>query len=123
MRGGEGFTEWTNTRKARALYPKHHQPNEPLNEYYYDLTSSAQIAAGGTAKTYGIYGFCYYHYWFRGKRLLETPINQVMSSKEPDLPFCFRGPMSRGREDGMAEISKFCSSRITDGTGLGTALR
>ncbi|MCT1402773.1 glycosyl transferase [Paenibacillus sp. LC231] len=86
---GEGFTEWTNTRKARALYPKHHQPNEPLNEYYYDLTSSAaRLRQAELAKTYGIYGFCYYHYWFRGKRLLETPIKQVMSSKEPDLPFC-----------------------------------
>lgn len=86
---GEGFTEWTNTRKAKALYPKHQQPKEPLDDVYYDLTTpAAKLRQAELAKTYGIYGFCYYHYWFKGKRLLETPFQQIMSSSEPDFPFC-----------------------------------
>ncbi|GIO58868.1 hypothetical protein J43TS9_04420 [Paenibacillus cineris] len=70
---GEGFTEWTNTRKAVPLYPGHRQPNEPFDQYYYDLTDpAARMWQADTAQSYGIYGFCYYHYWFKGKRLLTS---------------------------------------------------
>ncbi|WP_256992889.1 glycoside hydrolase family 99-like domain-containing protein, partial [Paenibacillus sp. SSG-1] len=49
---GEGFTEWTNTRKAVPLYPGHKQPNEPFDQYYYDLTDpAARMWQGGTAPT------------------------------------------------------------------------
>ena len=40
------------------------------------------------AATYGIEAFCYYHYWFAGKRLLERPFNEVLKSGEPKFPFC-----------------------------------
>jgi hypothetical protein len=40
------------------------------------------------AKRYGIEGFCYYHYWFAGTRLLERPFNEVLESQEPNFPFC-----------------------------------
>jgi hypothetical protein len=40
------------------------------------------------ARQYGIHGFCYYHYWFTGKQLLERPIAEILSSGEPDFPFC-----------------------------------
>lgn len=86
---GQGFTEWTNTRKAQSLFPGHYQPREPLQDYYYDLTDeSARKWQADMAKKYGIYGFCYYHYWFKGKRLLEKPFNEVLRTGEPDLPFC-----------------------------------
>lgn len=39
------------------------------------------------AKAYGIEGFCYYHYWFGGRRILERPVNEILSSGEPELPF------------------------------------
>lgn len=86
---GEGFTEWTNTRKAVPLYPGHKQPNEPFDQYYYDLTDpAARMWQADTAQSYGIYGFCYYHYWFKGKRLLEKPFNEVLRLGEPRIPFC-----------------------------------
>lgn len=86
---GNGFTEWTNTRKASSLYPGHLQPKIPLDDYYYDLTdASARKWQADVAKSYGIYGFCYYHYWFNGKQLLERPLKQMLALGEPDFPFC-----------------------------------
>ena len=41
------------------------------------------------AKEAGIYGFCYYHYWFNGKMLLEKPAEQMLINKNIDFPFCF----------------------------------
>lgn len=86
---GQGFTEWTNTRKSVPLYEGHVQPKEPLDDNYYDLTMpSAQKWQAELAKKYGIFGFCYYHYWFKGKRLLEKPYQQMLELGEPDFPFC-----------------------------------
>lgn len=87
---GKGFTEWTNTRKANPLFPGHYQPKEPYQNYYYDLTDkSSRKWQIQIAKKYGIYGFCYYHYWFKGKRLLHKPIDLVLKEREDDFPFCF----------------------------------
>lgn len=86
---GDGFTEWTNTRKARPLYRGHQQPKEPLDNYYYDLTSpGARKWQAEVARSYGIHGFCYYHYWFKGKKLLEQPLEQMLESGQPEFPFC-----------------------------------
>lgn len=86
---GDGFTEWTNVRKAEPRFPGHYQPQVPGQLGYYDLRDphtrrmQAELAA-----SYGIHGFCYYHYWFNGRRLLEAPFNEVLSSGEPAFPFC-----------------------------------
>lgn len=88
---GKGFTEWTNIRKAKALYEGHNQPRVPLNKNYYDLTDdSVKKWQADLARKYGIFGFCYYHYWFKdGKKLLEKPAEQMLADHEIDLPFCF----------------------------------
>ncbi len=87
---GEGFTEWTNVGKARPLFRGHYQPKVPADLGYYDLRlSSVREKQALLAKEAGIYGFCYYHYWFGdGHQELELPFNEVVNSGEPNFPFC-----------------------------------
>ena len=85
---GKGFTEWTNVVKARPLYKGHYQPHLPADLGFYDLRlPEARQAQADLAKQYGIYGFCYYHYWFNGRRVLERPVNDILESGKPDFPF------------------------------------
>lgn len=87
---GEGFTEWMNVKNSKPLFEGHVQPKIPLNENYYNLLDDKiKLWQQELAKQYGIYGFCYYHYWFNGKMLLEKPCEQILDNKEIDLPFCF----------------------------------
>lgn len=87
---GEGFTEWTNVAKAKKLFPCHYQPKIPADLGFYDLRlPEVREKQAKLAKEAGIFGFCYYHYWFgNGRQELELPFNEVLKSGEPDFPFC-----------------------------------
>jgi hypothetical protein len=87
---GKGFTEWTNVAKARPMFRGHYQPRLPADLGFYDLrVPETRAAQAELAQAYGIEGFCYWHYWFgNGRRILERPFNEVLTSGEPDFPFC-----------------------------------
>lgn len=86
---GKGFTDWTNVVKARPLFPGHYQPHLPADLGFYDLRlPEARAAQAELAAEYGIYGFCYYRYWFNGRQLLERPVNEILNGGAPDFPFC-----------------------------------
>lgn len=87
---GPEFTEWTNVKKARPLDSGHVilHPHADIN--YYDLRNiSARRKQAELAKEHNIYGFCYHHYWFNGKLLLETPLELMLVDNEPNIKFCF----------------------------------
>lgn len=86
---GTGFTEWTNVTLSGPRFFGHHQPQLPADLGFYDLRlSETRTLQAALAKQYNIYGFCYYHYWFNGRMLLQKPFNEVLASNEPDFPFC-----------------------------------
>lgn len=86
---GKGFTEWTNVKNAKPLFEGHVQPVEPLDDNYYDLLDTDVMRwQVKIAKEHGIYGFCFYHYWYNGHLLLEKPIENFLKEKDIDIPFC-----------------------------------
>jgi lipopolysaccharide biosynthesis protein len=86
---GKGFTDWRNVVRGKPRFKGHYQPHIPADLGFYDLRlEETRIAQAELAKSYGIHGFCYYHYWFNGKMLLERPFNEVLKSGKPDFPFC-----------------------------------
>jgi lipopolysaccharide biosynthesis protein len=85
---GPGFTDWLNVVRAQPLFREHDQPHLPADLGFYDLRlAEARAAQAELAQRYGVHGFCYYHYWFEGHRLLDRPFNEVLHSGEPEMPF------------------------------------
>ncbi len=86
---GEGFTEWSNVVRARPLFRGHDQPKLPADLGYYDLRApETQEAQAALARRFGVHGFCYYYYWFDGRKMLNRPIEQMLETGKPDFPFC-----------------------------------
>ena len=87
---GAGFTEWTNVRRARSLFTGHDQPRVPHADLgYYDLDDGRVLERQAElARRHGIHGFCFYHYWFAGRRILERPLERLRAAGRPDFPFC-----------------------------------
>lgn len=86
---GKGYTEWSNVVKAKPNFNGHYQPDLPKDLGFYDLRlPETREQQAKLAKDYGVYGFCYYYYWFNGLKLLQKPLEDVLRSGRPDFPFC-----------------------------------
>ncbi|QPN65893.1 glycoside hydrolase family 99-like domain-containing protein [Synechococcus sp. CBW1006] len=87
---GDGFTDWTNALTAQPFYPGQLQPHRPHADLgAYDLADPAVMARQvALAHRYGISAFCFHHYWFDGRPLLERPLQQWLEHPELDLGFC-----------------------------------
>lgn len=86
---GKGFTDWRNVTRAKPLFPGHRQPRLPADLGFYDLRLPEVLQQqADLARRYGIEGFCFWHYWFNGKLLLERPVLEMIGSGRPGFPFC-----------------------------------
>jgi lipopolysaccharide biosynthesis protein len=86
---GPGYTEWTCALKAKPRFAGHYQPHRPGELGHYDLrVPETRIEQAELARSHGIFGFAYYHYWFQGRRLLWRPFQDVLDTGQPDFPFC-----------------------------------
>jgi hypothetical protein len=86
---GGGFTEWTNVARARPRFPGHYQPHLPTEVGFYDLrVPEVRELQAALARTYGIEAFCYYHYWFKGRGVIDRVFKEVLRTGRPDFPFC-----------------------------------
>ncbi len=84
----KGFTEWTNVGNAKPQFRGHYQPRVPADLGYYDLrVPEVREQQAALAREAGIEGFCYWHYWFAGRRLLDRVFTEVVESGHPDYPF------------------------------------
>lgn len=103
----DNFTEWNNVKRATPLFEGHVQPKIPLNKNYYDLLNDdVKIWQAEIARKHGVTGFCYYHYWFNGKMLLEKPMEQMLKNKEISIDFCISWANESWAKTWVGEPSK-----------------
>ena len=103
---GKGFTEWTNLKAARPLF-KGHTIIHPYNDNYYNLLNRTTIEwQTNTMTDYGIDGLIYYHYYFKGKHLLEKPEENLLKWKDINQKFffCWANHSWRRTWEGKQEI-------------------
>jgi len=75
--------------KAKPNFEGHYQPHLPGELGFYDLRlAETREQQAELAREHGVFGFCYYTYWFGGRRLLNRPLDEVIGSGQPDFPFC-----------------------------------
>lgn len=85
---GTGFTEWRNVTRGTPRYAGHYQPRIPRDLGFYDLNDESVLhKQSAMAKRNGIDTFCFYYYWFNGKRLMDKPLD-MFAEAEMEQDFC-----------------------------------
>lgn len=105
---GKGFTEWSCLKQCTTIIPNQYirRPHSDIGEYCL-LDRDTRKWQGETAKRYGLYGFCYYHYWFGEKPLMEKPLELMLDDGYPDISFCLswaNEPWTRRMNGGDGEV-------------------
>ena len=86
---GKGFTEWRNLPRGMPRFKGHIQPRIPRDLGNYGLHEGDVMRRQiEMARVAGLFGFCFYHYWFDGKRVMETPMERFLADPTLDFPFC-----------------------------------
>ncbi len=87
---GKGFTEWTLLKNIPRIVNGQiiKQPHEDIG--YFNLTDyNHRKYIRVLADKYNIYGFCFYHYWFKNKKVMYEPTELMLLDGEPNKPFVF----------------------------------
>lgn len=87
---GRGYTDWDAVRGSGPLFPGHRQPRVPQGGDYYRLDDENTLRRQAeTAWRYGIDGFCLYHYYSKGKPLMDTPARLLLRHRDIAIDYCF----------------------------------
>lgn len=85
---GTGFSEWRNVARGTPRYAGHYQPRIPRDLGFYDLNDESVLyRQSEMALQNGIESFCFYYYWFNGKRLMDKPLD-MFADLDVDQEFC-----------------------------------
>jgi lipopolysaccharide biosynthesis protein len=102
---GEGFTDWDNVKKAKPLFEGHRQPILPSDDVgFYDLKNPDVLRKQwAMASQFGIDGFVFHYYWFDGRKVLDTPLNNWLADPTIELPLalCWANEPWTRRWDGL----------------------
>jgi hypothetical protein len=87
---GHGFTEWTLLKDIPRIVNGEiiKQPHSDIG--YFNLNNyEHRKYMRVLANRYNIYGFCFYHYWFKNKKVMYEPTELMLLDNEPNKPFLF----------------------------------
>lgn len=85
---GEGFTDWTNVRRAKPQFVGHRQPATPLVGHYDFSNKEVLLGQMRVASTHSISAFCFYSYWFSGRRVMTKVFDHLIDSTNLPIDFC-----------------------------------
>ena len=86
---GEDFTEWTLLNKVTHDYTGKQliKPHSSLTNY--NILDDNHIKfTETTLKQYSIPFLCYYHYWFKGHKVMYEPIELIRDESKPNINYC-----------------------------------
>jgi len=87
---GQGFTEWTLLKNIPRIVNGEiiKKPHGDIG--YFNLNDiEHRKYMEILANKYNIYGFCFYHYWFKNKKIMYEPLENMLNDGSPNKPFLF----------------------------------
>jgi glycosyltransferase involved in cell wall biosynthesis len=85
----KGYTPWTNTVAERTSCPGLVRPLSPghIEPDHLEVPETMETEVA-LARRFRVFGFCFYYYWFNGRRLLARPLSQFLERTQLNFPFC-----------------------------------